>query len=172
MKYQHFSLGPLLPLWTHCTKRFVCAVKSFLSFYPSLSCKVPNRQTLRVCIQIASFVATAVLLYVRTIRGEHCLIAKSVVCAAKSLRGFLGGHWSAKCPLTKRYVCVLKSLRAVNSNDDSHIRTFQLPPDVTKRNENQWNINSFVVCCVSDGSARNALKTKELSTISSQRTLV
>ena len=66
----------------HClvTKRFVCAVKSLLSFYPSLSRKVPHHQTLRVCIQIASFVATTVLLSVRTIRGEHCLITKRIVC--------------------------------------------------------------------------------------------
>ena len=103
MKYQHFSLDPLLPLWTHCTKRFVCAVKSFLSFYPSLSRKVPNHQTLRVCIQIASFVATTVLLSVHTIRGEHGLITKRFVCAVKSFRWLFASNFK---PLQKKTVNV------------------------------------------------------------------
>ena len=68
MKYQHFSLDPL-------------ELQSAES--PNTTCVHSNR----------FFVATAVLLYVRTIRGEHCLITKRFVCAVKSFRGLFASHF-------------------------------------------------------------------------------
>ena len=101
-------------------------------------------------------VATTALSSVRTIRGEHCLIAKRFVCAAKSFRGLLApieaqgaDSPNVTCVRSNRFRQSMAMTTRIFGPFNGHqtLRTYWFLCFrwlFTKRFGNQCNINNFV----------------------------